>query len=346
MTLTVTDQTYWICFGASNGLLLIFWIILTQQFCVTDNFKEKLRLRRLLLCMVNLTLFLFLNSLSYLSTLYPHHTLFSSTLNVRSVWIIIQGITAIIGFHTFRLLFIYVIDVIYNSSSVRAPKKLSYFLNVMEVLIIILILVCHLAAIISNKAQFWMYLFYLIFGVHLEILIGFLLYLLKKPLKLLRDVTKRHRSNPDKSKSQQLAAAIAKVQGAYTTAIIVSLAALVDIVFTSCKLLGVGHWFNFEFLVDIMRSAILVFLSFALFLWMYRPSKGCCRVPANSVCDVYCCSWCDDDMEDFQGISRHNTGKDFNNLNVGILMDDTHSINGKSNVTVTTMNDSTLNTKI
>lgn len=324
----------WIFLSISESILLIFLYTSIQQLCVADNFKDKARIRRLILIIIDISVFVTLNSLIYLHTIYPHKTIFSSTLNLTTIWIICEAIAAILGIHTFRLLFIYTINTVSNQTSINSPKWYTYFAYIMEIVMIISILFCHITAIIETNTE-WVYLYYVILGIQTLVLDIFIIITLRDAIKLLHQIP---------SPTPEISAGIRKFRGAEVVAYSIIILALLDIILTADYIYGFMHIkysLNFQMITNILSSVIIVVLSVAFLLWIYIPGY-CCKIPKYSVCDVWCCSCLDDDdMEDFQDLLVNKTQK---GIGQGSLVDSTFSINDTTlGGTVTSMNESIVN---
>ena len=340
LTMTQIDHN-WILLAVSDTILLIFLIITIQQICVTNNFRNKPRLRRLLLILANNFCFLTLNTSTYFAALYPHKNIPRLTLNVETIFILCQAITTIIAYHTKRVFITFILDITYNSINIRAPKWFKYFLNTQEVIMIISVFSCHLLAIIKDS-QNWIVLFYIILGLSLLIPAISTLIILRGPLKLLKQIP------ADNAHKHEIVGAIRKIYVAQWANTIIIIWAWVEITFATAKILKFTAWSehsNFQLMVKIQISLILTFLSFVFILWVYKPGY-CCVVPEYSVCDVWCiCCYNVIDLDNFDARSVDTESKEkeeekvvSNALNVS-LVDSTFSINDARCGPVTSMND-------
>eukprot|EP01084_Bolivina_argentea_P081096 146867_1 len=108
---------YWILLYSTNGLLTLILLLSIQQFCITNN-DDKPRFRRTLLVITNILGFIIENSLTYLSTIYPHKILFIN-ITVTTIAVLFQAVILFIGFNTFRLLLVFMINTVYDSMNIR-----------------------------------------------------------------------------------------------------------------------------------------------------------------------------------------------------------------------------------
>ena len=287
-----------ILLGTFDFILFILLSTAIQQFCASDNFKSKARLRRVLLICINIFLYLILNSLLYTSELYPHHRIFHSTLNLKTLYILFQAITALIGFRTYRLLLIFIIGNIHTRTNIRAPKYFMFFVNTLEFTTMIAIVICH-GLCIANNDETWMYIFYIYFGVAVLLWGVFVIVMVRRPMQLLADIP----ITADNKK--KIGDAMLYMKSAIYAAVFICTLMVIDIVFTVEKLMDFFGWtrfFDFELISHIQLSLILSALSSALILWIYVPGL-CCFVPKDSICDLWCCGCLDDGMDDFSALS-------------------------------------------
>eukprot|EP01084_Bolivina_argentea_P068419 124544_1 len=325
----LSNKVYWIVGSSTEGILLILFIISIHQVCITNHFRDedKPRLRRILLIILNIILFLMLNALVYLSAISPRTILFLSV-NIHALYIIIESFTAIISFHTFRLMVMFIINIVYTSSNIRAPKSFTYFIDVLEILFIISVILCHGAAILYNNTL-WIYIFYIYLGSTILVLDIFVIAIFRKPMKLYNEIQKTLRSSHNldsrsrihsrsgthsrtdllseslsvshiSRKSTSREQNMSKIQSAKQllhaalfVAFIIIIACLIDITFTVEKIQEFWNWsFDFLLISNIMHSVFVIVLSIALILWIYKPNY-CCVIPTNSVCDTWCgsCEW-------------------------------------------------------
>eukprot|EP01084_Bolivina_argentea_P116015 206220_1 len=282
-------QFYIILWISSTGVLIIFAIIVLQQFCVTDQFDNKPRLRRTLLTFWNIFNFIILNCFVYINALWYHKVIFSTTLNVHTIFILWEGYTAIVAFHTYRLLFIFILDTIYTTTRISAPKWLTWLINFCEFIMITGTVITHTAAVLFNNIN-WIYGFFLLLGVIILIFGALVICQLVAPLRLLNSVD----FNSD------IHSAKMKVKGAISVGFILIILSLIDIGFTVEKIEDFGWWsFNFDLVTNINTSAFVIFLSLALTMWIFQP-KLCCVIPEDSVFDVWCFQCCcSDDMDEY-----------------------------------------------
>eukprot|EP01084_Bolivina_argentea_P255395 429543_1 len=325
-------KLYWILLGGSQIILIILWSVSIHQICITDNFRDKKRLRRVFLVFFNIFCLLSLNILVYMSAMYPHQQVIKP-FNVHTLYIIWQGFTALVVFHTWRKLFMFIIKTVYNDSRIHAPKFYEYFFDILEFIFVIAVFICHGLAIVYNTRN-WIYAFYLILGVEILIIAIFVLVIFQKALRLYKSISQTP------TNEIEIKNAIFMIKGATYVGIFVCICALIDIGFTAQKIIGFFN-FQFDFLLisNIMHSVIQTALSFCEILWIYK-TKYCCAIPEDSVCDIWCV-WCNDDMNDFNELYD-------DKKHIPILLENstvtgtTHLINN-AEASITTINESVFN---
>ena len=308
------DEAYIILLIISEFTLFVLLIIGIQQLCISDIFDEKPRLRRILLILLNLICFLCLNPLVYFSALHPHQKIFRSDLNVQSLYILVEALAAIIGFHTFGKMFIFIIDTIYKSTPIRSPKWFYFFMSAIEVIGIMSVIICHSLAIITNDTK-WIFIFFIVFGALVFILDVAIIALLRTALKLYDGIS---------GKFKEIQSAKCLIKMAMCMGVGIIICAIIDITFTVQEMTDF-ELFHFDFMLvsTIMHSVILIALGLAEILWIYK-NKLCCVVPEDSMCDVWCNQLCFGQMQTSDDMQTPIIMQDsVNTLNI------THTINTK-----------------
>ena len=283
------DTIYWILFISTEFTLFILLIICVQQFCTTDNFKEKPRLRRTLLVTFNVICFLIHNALIHLSTIFPDFKIILN-LNFQNLYILWEAIVIIIAFHTFRLLLTNVIEMIYHATNIHTPKWFPLFINSLESIIMVSVLICYSLEFIANDIDF-IYYFYMILCVVVITEAIFITIMINKPLKILGEV----RIVPNVN-DHIINSAKRRLKGAMYTALFLIVVAIFDILFDLQMVDDIfhldsklsDHSLGQNVIILVLHELFVNMLSFALTLWVFKP-KYCCKIPKNSVCDIWCC---------------------------------------------------------
>lgn len=310
--------------------MLIFLSTAIQQCCITHRYKQRYRLNRLLLVIINLCFYSTTNALLYIAIIYPNKTIISSSITITTICLFIQLIQACIGNHTFCLLCKWILDTMYNPTGNRPPKWLKHFINTMEVIMIVSALFFHWAAIITDNLMF-MFIYYVFLSTEILILSFFALIQLMTPLKLLKQIPQ----------TSVVIAAITKIKGAQCIIWVIIVLGIIDIISTLNRVVGFVEWSYDKHLEGNMQSsAELWFFSISLILWIYLPGY-CCKIPKHSICHE-CCYQKGGDRISVSGaaVESKNQNPDVN-FEAG-LMDEVHSINGIRDVShhsVTPLND-------
>eukprot|EP01084_Bolivina_argentea_P083190 150642_1 len=322
----------WILCISSCSILFVLWITSLLQLFFADFFRDRVLIRRILLSCVNVFCFLILNLLVYLVTFYPHTVIFLN-LNVTTLYIIFQAFISTLGFHTFRILFIFVINTVYNQTTINVPKWLTYFVNGLEIFVICAIVITHTLAILFNNTDFIL-IFFITFGIQAFIMASMTTWPLFKPLKLLNNIL-----NAKDGYDRTIESAIIKIKVAIFVSIFSCILAIIVIIATIEQIEHYFHWsYDFQLVTNIMYSTILTVFSFALILWIYK-TENCCKCSENSVCMV----WCYADIK-----SEYSNS---NNMKAPMVLQESTGISTNTNViptctvtTITTLNDETQNT--
>eukprot|EP01083_Nonionella_stella_P010173 29065_1 len=282
-----------ILFASSSVILTILWIISVQQFCGTNYHADKPRVKRIVSICFIIFCFLILNILVYTSALYPHYKLIFA-MELRTCLLLFQAFVAMMGFHTFRRLFIHIINKVYTQVKISEPKWLIQFVNVLEIIVYFSISITHTMALICND-MYWIYIFYISFGAQFAIMDILIALLLSRPLKMLNEILQSEAA----SDPQKIVDAKCKMKGAIAVSVICCVAAVIIIVATVQQMTGVIHWsYSFVMMANILHSIVLILLGLGLVLSIYK-GQHCCKVRRGSVCWIWCCEKHDQDRQNY-----------------------------------------------
>ena len=265
---------YWYFCAASEVILLILWITTLQQLCST-NCKDKPRVYRIILVICNITSQSILNIVVYIQALYPNTKIFASFgMNITRIWFICESISCLMGCHVFCLLHKYIVATVYNSASNSAPKWFKYSINITELFMIVLVIICFTGAFITNdRNSHWLFSFYIIFGAEIFVACIFILYSLHQILKILHHM---QTSKPRK----KISAAIFNVRVARILSVLLMIWGFMTICLTLQQLLNFGQWsLPFTFITCTQHSLVMVLLSIATVLWIFEKPERCCCFP-------------------------------------------------------------------
>eukprot|EP01084_Bolivina_argentea_P206931 353169_1 len=330
---------YWILLYSTNGILSAIFFVSIQQFCITNHFNDKTRLRRILLVITNILGFIIENSLTYLSAIYPNKVLFIN-LTVTTIAILFESVILFIGFHTFRLLLVFIINAVYKTMNIRAPKWFTWFTNTLQIIIYLSELACYGIYFISKDYN-CIYLFYAIL-MTVVIIIAFLIFiLLQRPLRSLKEICNKNANNKELKKGllfvkAAMCACIGMIIVA-TCVFCLSIEAIKDYFHLSC---------DFQFISIILHSIFVIGVSICLILWIYK-ANTCCTLPNDSVCHIYFCECCGYGME-LNSLKNRRArllmlpDSDFTSINTNNV----DTISGNRILTVTTINDSNITNKL
>eukprot|EP01084_Bolivina_argentea_P107714 192569_1 len=291
-----SDRLLWILLTSTNGILVVFLIIPIQQLCITD-FYDKTRTRRTLLIIFNSICFPFLNALMYLSTLYPNYMLMT-WFSMYAMLAMFEALVNIIAYHTISLLVSAMIGRIYNSVNLNAPKRFLYFLNTLEFIYVVSMLFCHSCAVIFNDPKYLWYA-HICLGSVISINSIIVIFLFQRVLHIFNTIGQ---TNIRASSSGAVAQAKFYTRIVVVVAVIfVVLGTMICIADPQISLTNKLFTFSantFSYFC-ILHSLLLILIDFTLILSIYQRNY-CCKIPENSVCDmfimVYCNCGCDDEI--------------------------------------------------
>eukprot|EP01084_Bolivina_argentea_P206932 353170_1 len=328
---------YWLLLYSTNGLLILIFIVSIQQFCFTNNFNHKTRLRRTLLVIINILGFIIENSLTYLSAIYPYKVLFIN-LTITTIAAVFEALILFIGFHTFRLLLVFMIYTVYNTMmNDRPPKWFTWFTNTLQLIIYLSILTCY-GIFFIDKDHKWIFLFYVILMSVVIIISIFVCILIQKPIKLFSEIMNKNVNNKELKKGLLI------VKAVMFAAIIMIIVATADLCFNVEIINDYFHFScDFQFISIILHSVFVTGLSICLTLWIYK-GNTCCTIPDDSVCHVYFCECCGYDLDSLgSNVSKNRKARllilpdsDCTSINTNNV----DTISGNRILTVTTLYDS------
>ena len=233
------------------------------------------------LFIVNIFFFSTLNALIYLHSIYPSQdTISSISFTLTKLWIIWEGIAAMIASHTWCLLIKYIITAIDDVASLQANHKkcYTYFVNMMEIFMVISAIFFHICAVIEHDVLTWIYWYYITVGIQIMCLAVFMLIMFRRALQILGQ------------NEQSTASAIKDIHAAQFVTYIIIFAAIIDIL---SSLQAVYDMFKFqdsynqELITDILFCITLFFLSTSLTLWICKKPENC-----RWSCGNHCCKVC------------------------------------------------------
>ena len=181
--LSMSNRAYFIALIISSTVLLTLLIVMLQQLCFIewDN-KSKT------LYVIGLALFaILLNSLVYLSSMYPNYQLIFSKITILKLRVLIEAITIIYGSMVYHKWFIIFLK---HISPTNLPQIYQKVIILTPILISILTLIFYSFALFDFHHQLWdwMRYFYIIFACIICIEAFGVLFFFNKILKLLNDM--------------------------------------------------------------------------------------------------------------------------------------------------------------
>ena len=299
---TAMASPYVIICIVSNTVLFILLSLNIQQFCAT-NITDKEQVKRMILVLANLCCFCAANASWNFSYFMPTST-------SQSISTIFEGLAAIIGFRTFRILQLHVMDELSRISGADRPC-LDFALTMLQILFIIAALLCYSMYFIWPTIQ-WIWIFYCCFNVIVFLKAFYMLIALSKLIPIFK------RINDDSVKA---AFRLLKISRIVSVIICVATSSNMFIcVNVFVHYIDIPILNNLTLILAIVRPAMVVFLSLALTLWIIDVRKiGCCVIYQESICAVYCCR--------VQFNERQN-----DNDNVAILLQDSTTENEHGNI--------------
>eukprot|EP01084_Bolivina_argentea_P234000 393984_1 len=279
-----TDQLYFISCIVSDVVLFLTLIASIQQFCITDAFTDKKRLRRMIRIIFNICCYLTLNTFVYISALYPHKILFAN-INTTTFSVLFESFTIIVAYHTYHLLVIALLD---NSTSIHTPNWFKCFLNLLECLNVIAIIICY-ALILLKHDNIYMVTYYIILNSLFITNAIFIMILIQKPLKILNEIKD---NVSDTNNKKQINSSIKFLKIGVYVSIFVCIFSLFDLMFDLELIADPFNWsVDFILIERIMHSVILIALASGLILAIYK-TKYCCKMPDDSICEIWCYQLC------------------------------------------------------
>eukprot|EP01084_Bolivina_argentea_P317985 551372_1 len=261
------------------GILLIIWIMLLQQYCVSD-FHDKQRLQRILYAVLFTSLSFILNILMYLSCIYP--TAMFQDVSLVFIQCMFEALYVIIAFHIFRIFHLWSINQFYKPINMPLPAYYYYFFNVLQAIVIVMVLICYGAIYFTND-QRWAILFYIFISFVILTEAIFALFNLKKTSNLFKH----------SQKNALIIAAKRYIRTIRVVAISICMYSCFQAIM--CFFILINYElisFNHSLGIAVTHSIIFIVLGLVLILWIYQriPCCGCCgHMDESSVCIVYGC---------------------------------------------------------
>eukprot|EP01084_Bolivina_argentea_P250796 420376_1 len=284
------NYLYAILLCSTNSVLMITIIISIQQFCITNTLSTHKRLRETSLVFLNLILYLIENSLVYLAAIYPNtlYPLYST---------MVEALVLFIGFHTIRIFLLFIINSVYYSTNIRAPKWFIFLINMFQTIVYISIFVFY-GMYFRSQQYNWIYLFYIILMAVAVFISTFIIILLQRPIKVLKSIKEVNNNH------KEIAKGLLYVKCAICVGIMMI---CVGIVGVCINIEMISHYFglscDFQLINAVLHSVFVIPLSITLILWIYKSSK-CCVIPKDSICHIHCCMPIDD-TKHMSNISDH-----------------------------------------
>eukprot|EP01084_Bolivina_argentea_P290645 499296_1 len=268
---------------STDAMLIAAFIISIQQLCTTNAVQnaQKQRLRRTILVSFVILIFLAENSLVYLSAMYPKYIV-CYAMNMVTFQVFFEIFVVLIAYHTFRLMLIFLIKSVYDSTSIRSPKWFNYLINILQTIIMMSAMILYSLYFITKHYKY-VHLFYAILMFVIVIIAIFIIILLQKPLRILKEVQNSNINHQEVAR----AALYLKVAVFVTTCCIIM--AILDLCINIQNFGDVVNlrW-NFSLINILMHSVIVIVLTICLIVWIYKTNL-CCKIPRDSVCEIWCC---------------------------------------------------------
>lgn len=277
----VSADLFFVLFGSSSLLLTCCWVFILRQFCCASISNQK-QIQRTAFAFLFCSCALFMNTMYYLSSLYPHYIIFSkfSATDLRNIC---EVLMVIIGSHTYKVYLSSLYDQLYAPIRNKQPKCIRYSPLIIQFLVIIAAIFCYICLYIYNN-DLYLYLFYIILdGVILIVWIIFC-YIWTKVWAFTRVIDLNNHSNNIKAK--QL---IRLVKGTMCVAIIIGISDII-VIFISLDFIYdfTPLSYNEVLMGNIVYSAFLIMISIPLIIWAYKKTQ-CCIMDEDSVCALCEC---------------------------------------------------------
>ena len=172
--------SFYVLFSLTSLILLIIWTISIQQFCVT-NLTQKYRINRTFIIAFFCTCCIMLNTLRYLSVIYPN-VIIAFNLNCVAASDIFEALIIVTGFHIFKIFNLTTIDRLYAPINQQRPKWIDFTYLGIEIFVIAMVLVCYIMEYIYTEMS-WIGVFYIILAI---VVFGQSLIILLTLTKILR----------------------------------------------------------------------------------------------------------------------------------------------------------------
>ena len=271
----MSDDLFYVLFGSSSFLLGCCWIFIVRQFCCASIGNQK-QIQKAAFAFLFCSCALFMNTIYYLSSLYPHYIIFSK-FTVTDFRNVCEALMVIIGSHTYKVYLSSLYDQLYAPIPNKQPKCIQYSPLIIQALVIIAAIFCYVCLYIYGKDMF-LYLFYIILdGVILIVWIIFC-YIWTKVWAFTRVIDLNNHSNNIKAK--QL---IRLVKGTMCVAIIIGVCDII-VIFISLDFIYdfTPLSYNEVLMGNIVYSAFLIMITIPLLIWAYKRAQ-CCIIDEDSV---------------------------------------------------------------
>eukprot|EP01084_Bolivina_argentea_P120741 214066_1 len=276
-----TQTIHFLLLGFSSFILIVLWIICVQQLCIT-KIRDKQRLRRSTQITFFCTMSIMLNTLEYLSFIYPTTTI-HGMIPLKSATSLFEAFVIMTGYHIFRIFNLSIIDRLYETINAKRSKWIGTFFTLLEIFIIVMVFICYSAQFFHSKIQ-WIEIFYVILAVVICIQAISIIISLNGILKMINSVTILENVNDIQINTAQRA-----LHGAICVAIIVCIVSIVAVInYIEIMYDYIGLSLDKTLVICIDHSMFLIILSGALILWIYKRGE-CCMIYQKSVCIVYGC---------------------------------------------------------
>ena len=280
-------EGYLLSLAVSSSILLILWILIIRQLCVSPILGSRIgnyRLRRVSLLTVFSTLSLLHNALIYLTNIYPNY----SILRLLPLWLLaytIEAISFMLGIYLYGLCELSIINGIYIPNDIDPPRWFRVAVYVIRnkkwLYFAVAAVFYGFAYSNRNTVTLWTQRFYTFLTSIICVESLAIVFVLNRVLRILNTVP----IDVHEVKLQKAKRGIRMSMAVFSLLCIVSILAVgisTQILYGYLPIELSSYIISFQ--MCIMHSVFLILINTSLWLWIYK-RRRCCTLQRGTVCD-------------------------------------------------------------
>ena len=281
-------EGYLLSLTISSFILLILWILIVRQLCVTVIGIGNRRLRQVTLLTIFSSLSLVHNALIYLTNMYSEYWI----LHIIPLWrmtYVVEALSFMLGFHLYGLCELSIINGIYFPIDMDPPKWFQITLCIIrnKKLFYIAAVAVIYGFVLSDRHNItlWSQRFYAFLTLVVGIESLAITFVLKRVLRILNTMRCAERIN-----ERKLLKAKRGIRASMTVFILLCVVSILSFgiaVQLLCHYLPIDlSAYVVALQMCIMHSIFLILINTSLFFWIYK-RRRCCTLRRGTVCDFF-----------------------------------------------------------